>query len=276
MAQVAGKAHHAVRETEPWIKTAARLGYIAKGVVFAAIGLLALLAATGRGGGAADQKDAVNLLADLPFGPAIATVVGIGLLGYALWRLLEAIRNPEGQKAFKRIGYFISSVTYGGLGIAALRAALGSKEEADAKGAAATVLQQPGGQAILIVAGLVLLAAGVASIVNAWKASFMKVLCTEEMDEHARHVTKTAGRIGLAARGVVFMMTGSFLTKAGLDANAKEAGGIQEALQTLARSPYGPWLLGLMAIGLLSYAAYLALEAKYRRMAPLAASEGHG
>jgi len=269
MAQLAGNAHPAVRQAEPWIRIAARFGYIAKGVVFAAIGLLALLAAVGQGGRAADQKDAVNYLASLPFGPVIVAVIGVGLLGYALWRALEAIRNPEDQKALKRVGYGISAIAYGGLGIAALRAAMGSTAQGDTKGAAATVLLHPGGQSLLIAVGLFLLAAGAASLANAWKASFMKVLCTEEMDEHARHVTETAGRIGIAARGVVFLITGFLVGKAGLDANAREAGGIQEALQALARSSFGPWLLGLIALGLLSYAAYLALEAKYRRMVPI-------
>jgi uncharacterized membrane protein YidH (DUF202 family) len=269
MAQLAGNAHPVVQQAEPWVRTAARFGYLAKGVVFAAIGLLALLAAVGHGGRAADQKDAVNYLASLPFGPVIVVVIGIGLLGYALWRALEAIRNPEDHKALKRVGYGISAIAYGGLGIAALRAAMGSKDHTDARHTAATVLQHPGGQPLLIVVGLILLAAGVASLANAWKASFMKVLCTEEMDEHARRVTETAGRIGIAARGVVFLITGVLVAKAGLDANAHEAGGLEQALQTLAHSSFGPWLLGLMALGLLAYAAYLALEAKYRRMVPI-------
>lgn len=269
MAQVVGNARPTFRETEPWVRLAARLGYLAKGLVYGAIGLLAFLAATGRGGRAADQKDAVNFLSTLPFGPAIVGVVGIGLLGYALWRMLEAIRNPEGKKPLKRVGYAISAVVYAGLGIAALSVALGQKATGDSRQAAAKVLNVPGGQAALIVAGLILAVAGLGSLVNAAQSSFMKTLRTEAMDAHERRVTETAGRVGIAARGVVFLLSGFFVTKAGWGGDAHEAGGTEEALRALAHAPYGPWLLGIVAFGLLAYAAYLALEAKYRRMVPI-------
>ncbi len=270
MSQVYGRGLQVAREAEPWVRLAARLGILAKGVVYAAIGLLALLAATGRGGGAADQKDAVNLLSDLPFGRAIVGVVAIGLLGYALWGMLQAVRNPEGDKPTGRIAHAFSAIVYGALGFAALGAAMGDRASGSPQGTASNVLNAPGGQPLLILAGVAVLGMGVASLVKAWTKSFMKRLRTESMDGKERDVAQTAGRLGYAARGVVFLLTGLFVARAGLTADSNQAGGIEEALRTLARSPFGPWLLGAVALGLLAYAAYMVIEAKYRRMAPVA------
>ena len=75
-----------------------------------------------------------------------------------------------------------------------------------------------------------------------------------------------AGRAGYAARGIVFVVIGWFFVRAGLHANANEAGGLDRALSTLAHQPYGLWLLGVVATGLVAYGLYSCCEAYYRRI----------
>ena len=41
---------------------------------------------------------------------------------------------------------------------------------------------------------------------------------------------------------------------------------VAATLATLARQPYGPTLLGVVAAGLLAYGAYAIVESRYRRM----------
>ena len=53
---------------------------------------------------------------------------------------------------------------------------------------------------------------------------------------------------------------------AALEADPAEARGLAGALATLARQPYGPWLLGAVAVGFVAYGVYLFLEARYRRV----------
>ncbi|HEX8151415.1 MAG TPA: DUF1206 domain-containing protein, partial [Pyrinomonadaceae bacterium] len=75
-----------------------------------------------------------------------------------------------------------------------------------------------------------------------------------------------AGQVGLTARGVVFGIIGAFLIQAALHARAHEARGLGGALLALEQSPYGPWLLGAVALGLVIYGLYMFVEARYRRM----------
>ncbi|MCB0062153.1 MAG: DUF1206 domain-containing protein, partial [Caldilineaceae bacterium] len=49
-------------------------------------------------------------------------------------------------------------------------------------------------------------------------------------------------------------------------ANPNEAVGIGEALQKLAQQPYGPWLLGFVAVGLVAYGFFAIVLARYRRI----------
>jgi hypothetical protein len=70
----------------------------------------------------------------------------------------------------------------------------------------------------------------------------------------------------LAARGIVFCVSGFFLIQAARQSDASEARGLGEALQVLAQQPYGPWILGIVALGLVAYGIYMVLQARYRRL----------
>jgi hypothetical protein len=72
------------------------------------------------------------------------------------------------------------------------------------------------------------------------------------------------GSVGHVARGVVFGLIGVFVIKAAVDYKPKDAIGIDGALRKLVDAPYGPWLLGLVAAGLLAYGVYCAFDARYR------------
>jgi hypothetical protein len=86
------------------------------------------------------------------------------------------------------------------------------------------------------------------------------------MSATERKWTKRSGQAGLAARGVVFCIIGVFLIQAALSANPEEARGLGGALDTLAAQPYGPYLLGAVALGLVGYGVYCAVNARYRRI----------
>ncbi len=65
---------------------------------------------------------------------------------------------------------------------------------------------------------------------------------------------------------MVFCVVGAFLVVAGTSADPSQARGLGGVLAALAAQPFGPWLLGLVAVGLLSYGLFLLAEARYRRM----------
>src|SRR5437870_2821352 len=77
----------------------ARAGFVARGVIYGVIGILAVKLAIGAGGKTANQSGALKTIAHQPFGKVLLTLVAIGLAGYALWRLLHTLlrRGPEGS-----------------------------------------------------------------------------------------------------------------------------------------------------------------------------------
>ena len=86
------------------------------------------------------------------------------------------------------------------------------------------------------------------------------------MSETEEAVATGVGIIGLLARAVVFCLIGLFLVRAAWEYDPKQARGLDGALLELAQRPYGGFLLGAVAVGLLAYALYCFVQARYRRI----------
>jgi hypothetical protein len=273
-AEVRDKVEQSAVQAAPWVERLARFGYAAKGVVYVIIGILALQLAFGQGGEATGPEGALDTIGRQPFGRTLLAVMAVGLLSYALWRFVQAALDPEdkGRDAkglAQRAGYVVSGLTYGALGLLAGRMALGAASGEDGGGAqdwTAWLLAQPLGVWLVALAGLIVIGAGLYQLYYGLSGKFRDELKLHAMSRTEQTWATRSGRLGYAARGVVYAITGGFLVLAALRSDPQQAGGIGKALGELARQPYGPWLLGVVALGVLCYGIYAFVQARYRRI----------
>lgn len=258
-----------------WIDRLARFGYAAKGVVYALVGVLAVQAAFTGGGKTTDTKGALQTIISQPFGQILLTLVAIGLFGYVLWRFVEAIVDPEhhGSDAKgigKRIGYAISGIIYGALALTAVGMISGSQSTGgggtSTQGWTARLMSQPFGRWLVGVVGAIVVGVGFYHFYKAFTAKFRRKLKVREMSLKEEKWAIRIAKFGLVARGVVFVIIGFFLLQAAYQSDASEARGLAGVLDTLLRQPYGPWLMGLLALGLVAYGIYMGVQARYRRI----------
>lgn len=256
------------------IEPLARIGYTAKGVVYAVIGVLAVQTAFRAGGGTEGPRGAISTIGDQPFGQILLGLTALGLLGYVVWRFVTAAYDPEhpdeddAKSYVRRAGYAVSGFTYLGLALFAARGALGNGGQSSGNGqesAAQTLLQQPAGRWLVIIVGLVVLGVGLYQFYKAYTASFMKVYRKGEMSANQRTWAERLGRFGLGARGVTFLIIGFFFLQAGWQADPDEAGGIGEAFDAVVAQPFGPYLLALVALGFVAYGVFCLSRARYAR-----------
>jgi hypothetical protein len=265
-------AHKAKRQAQPWVVGLARLGFAAKGIVYAVIGFLALQAALGAGGQTTDSQGALHQIAQQPFGRILLVIMGFGLIGYALWRLVQAVVDPESNGSdakgiIKRIGYAGIGLIHCGLAFTAFAIALGAARGGSSEQTwTAKLLSQPLGQWLVSIVGLVVMGAGLYSCYQAYSTKFREKLKTEEMSHTQDTWVTRAGRFGLGARGVVLAIIGWFFIGAARQTDPGRSGGLERVLDTLAGQLYGRWLLGGMAVGLIAYGIYALAEARYRRI----------
>ncbi len=267
------RAENAARSARPWLERLARLGYATEGAMYALIGLLAAGVAFGSGCHATGQRGALEIVAGSPFGGVLVGLVALGFLGYALWRGVQAIMDPDGEGTDvkglgKRAGYGVSALVYAGLAFSAVGSILGSASRGGRTPDdwTALLLSWPLGQALVVCVGLAVVGLGLRELYQAYKARFLKYLELDEMGERARRWTERWGRLGVAARGLVFGVVGTFLIRAALEHDPQEARGLGGALQTLARQPSGAWLLGAVALGLVAYGLLMLSVARYRHI----------
>lgn len=242
------------------LTTLTRLGFAARGLLYLVIGSLIL-----RTGRTEDTSGALSVVAE-GGGRTLLVLMIAGLLAYGLWRLSDSAFNIERHESGKkgmaeRAGAAASGIVHLFLAWQAVRlfqqaGASSSSGGSGTQERAQTALQLPGGQLMLVIAGLVLLVVGAIQLKKAWKAEFLKHL---EPSVAQQPWARYTGQGGYAARGLVFLISGAFLTAAGFKEQAGEAGGMEEALTWLS----SPWD-SIVAVGFILFGLYSLIEARYR------------
>ncbi len=254
---------------------AVRAGFVTRSVTYGVVGAIALALAVGAGAAPAapDQQGALALIARAPLGKIAVAVAAAGLLAYALWKIGQGIfgRGPEGggdSDLLDRVGNVAGGIVYLAFFVVAVRILVGNSSSGSngPSKAAAGVLGWPGGAVIVGITGVVLIAISLYQIYDACRGGFAEDAKLGEMSPLERRTFMALGRVGLVARALVFGLIGYFVLVTAIDFNAHEAVGLDGALSRVHHEPYGPWLLGLAAVGLLVFAAYSLFEARYRRL----------
>lgn len=252
----------------------ARIGFAARGLVYILIGWFALDVAL-HGGETTDNQGALGTLAAGPLGHMLLAICALGFVGYAVWRLTEAIMDPENRSRtlkgkFERLGYVLSGICHIMLATAAGRLALaqtakqrGSPGDESAQGWSAWLLEQPGGEVLLVLVGILLLIVAAAQALKAYKARFDDLGGDVPAPDYVRWI----GRLGYAARALVFSLIGWFIISAALNHDPDRAGGLGEALEQLRAQDEGALILSVVAVGLGLFGLFSLIEARYRRMA---------
>lgn len=263
----AGEERLVRSDTFEWL---ARAGFVARGVVYLLIGILAIKLAAGDGGTSASQQGALRTIAAQPFGEVLLILVAVGLGGYALWRLARALigHGPEGSdKGVDRVAAFASGVVYTGLCAIAIEILLGSGSgSGGAQKTTAGVFGWPAGTWLVAIAGVALFGVGLYQGYRGLSKDFLKDSKTERMSPSIRRWIQRIGTVGHLARMLVFCLVGVFLVEAAIDYNPKQAVGLDGALAKLDHASYGPFALGLIAAGLIAFGGFSLSDARYRRI----------
>lgn len=248
---------------------AARAGLAARGVVYLLLGLLAWLVARGAQA-EVDQKGVLQQVIARPYGGFVVGLLALGFGAYALWRLSEAAFGVTGAKpgAGPRLQSLARGLVYAFFAVTAMGLLLGSRtsQAGQQRTLTAQVMQHPGGRWLVALVGVAVVAVGLMLVVEGLRLTFMRYFPAGALSPGVRTAVRQLGRIGTVARGAVFALAGALVVSAAWNYKPADAGGLDGALKTLRDQAYGPWLLGLAAIGLMIFGVYGLAEARYRRV----------
>jgi amino acid transporter len=247
----------------------ARLGLAARGTLYLLVGVLALMVAFGHKAGESDQRGAMQELTQHTGGSVVLLLVAIGLAGYALWRLSEAAFgvSGEGRKAGPRLQSLGRGLVYGALAVSAFTILIQGHGRSQAKqqqSYSARIMHHTAGRWLIGLIGVAVVVVGTVLVYRGLTRSFEKHFKLEEMSHASRRATEFLGVVGTAARGVVFGLTGVLVVIAAVQFDPKKARGIDGALMTLRDTPVGPWLLVVVALGLVIFGLFGLCEARWQ------------
>lgn len=255
----------------PLLAGLARAGLATRGVIYILIGVIAVEIATGSRGTQADNAGAVRLVAHNPAGSVLLWLLAIGFAGLTVWRLSEAAfgaRGRDGRGAARRLASLFLALVYGAVTYSVLRYALGvgapASSNSQSQDLTATAFRYTGGQAAVAIIGIVFMCGGVAIAYSAATRKFVKHLRLAATSATTRRIAEWLGQAGGVARGAVFCAVGTFLLVAALNRKPGQARGVDSALRSFAHTPLGPWLLIVIALGLVAFGLYSFCEARWR------------
>ncbi|MDT0649338.1 DUF1206 domain-containing protein [Autumnicola edwardsiae] len=251
----------------------ARTGYVAKGSVYAITGVLTFMAAFSLGGQKTGKLQVIEFLEKQPFGNALLILIGLGLLCYAGWRFIQSISDPEDigsdKKAkAKRTGFFVSGLIYLGLAIYSFMQLInmGPSSGSGGGGQSSSFLAGQTGVYIFAIIGTALAVAGFFQIKKAYTNEFLKKFNYKSISEEKRRKTiKNTGYLGLISRGIILGILAFFFIRAAIESNTSDIKSTTDAFSFIQDSAYGSWLLGAVAAGLVCYAIYMFMMARYRQ-----------
>jgi hypothetical protein len=276
MSNVAHSAEHEANTAEhnTAVQVLGRFGDICYGVVHIVVAVLAVRLAFGGSGHSVDQKGAVATIAAQPFGEVVLWLIAVGLVAFGAWQLLCAAVgfqwiDKEGKRTRRRIGAAGRAVGVLAIAVFTVKLLLSDPSkptDSQSKELTARLMSVSGGRILVGAAAVAILAVAAGTAYRGIGKRFMQDLDLAKLPgAGTARWTKRLGVVGFTAKGVAYAIVGILVLIAAITFNPNRAGGLDDALRTLAAQPFGVVLLVIVALGLASYGVYCFFEARCRK-----------
>ncbi len=212
---------------------------------------------------------ALAALAGKPLGYLLLWILALGFAGLAAWRLAQAASAPAAGANGLRLRALALGLAYAVAFFVILRFVVDGRTpppgDAVARDVTARILGWDGGQVVVLLIGLALLALGVLITLRGLRLAFVDDLRMGWMTQASRESVIWLGRFGYLARGVIVVGIGLATVVAAANYEPADAKGVDAVLHDFADSALGPWLLIVVSLGLMAFGVLSFLQAKYRR-----------
>jgi hypothetical protein len=250
----------------------ARGGFIGYGIIHLLFAWILFQVAFRGSRQESDQSGALKTLAGNDLGKVLLAVIGVGMIGLAIWQAFEAAIGESGPRTktaiAERVVSGVRAVLYLWLAFYAFKILNGANASMaqNQQSKSATIMAHSGGRWLIGLVGLVVLGVGIGIFVYGWKKKFLEHLNTQQMSPSVRKSTTRLGMAGYLAKGVAYAIAGVLVVTAAVTFDPNKARGLDAALKTLAGHPWGVWLLSLIGLGIAAFGIFCFAQARYRKV----------
>jgi hypothetical protein len=250
----------------------ARAGFVGYGIIHLLFAWVAFQVAFRGSGQESDQSGALKTLAGNGVGKVLLVLIGIGMIGLAVWQAFAAAIGESGPRTktaiAERVISGVRALLYLWLAFYAFKILNGANASMaqNQQSKSATIMAHSGGRWLVGFVGLVVIGVGIGIFLYGWKKTFLKRLNTQQMTPSVRKSTTRLGMAGYLAKGVAYAIAGVLVFIAAVTFDPNKARGLDAALKTLAGHPWGVWLLALIGLGIAAFGVFCFAQARYRRV----------
>lgn len=242
-------------------------GCIATGLIYLAIGVIAILSLMQIKEGGADESSLFVYLNKYVAGKFIVVIILLGTISYILWRIFEAIKDPyeygsNAKGLALRIGIALSTIADALIAYSAIQTLIGVTN-ASANGVpdeyrklVENVLSHESGNWIILITGGIISATAVIQLVYGFASGYKERLDIARFSSGIRHVIHILAWSGYLCRGIILGVTGFFLIKAGILENAHHVVNTDKAFDFIG-DHIGHTAFILVAVGTICYGLFM-------------------
>jgi hypothetical protein len=247
-----------------------RGSYLAKALLYAAVGLFTFKLAMGSNGPDPGRKEVLEQLTGSPFGKILIGLMALALAGHTLWRLAEIRYDPYEKGTgpggwLYRLNYLLSAITYGSLGYTAINLLIGKESGAGNQKQiwVAKLLQVEGGNWIIILVGTVLIVWAGLQLFKGVSGNVYKSLQLDHVHPLWKGMLRVCCFIGFMAVGGILASTGWYLIKGAWNEDPKWVKNMDNLIKALQTFPGGWWGQIALATALIMMAIFMLAMARY-------------
>ncbi|MBA2330480.1 MAG: DUF1206 domain-containing protein [Flavisolibacter sp.] len=257
------KATHIVH----WL---AKFGCIAIAIVYAMIGIVAILSFLKIKDGGADEGSILAFLADVPFGKVVIGIIFLGMLCFICWRIYETIKDPYNygndlHGLGKRTGIVLSALADALIAFAALQALLGNSsaqkdgQPQQEREMVADVLQWQAGELLIGGLGVVIIITAIVQFYYAISYSYKERFLIRHLSKTKQKLIHIVAWVGHFARGVILAIMGYFLLHASIANKPQDVVNTDKAFDFIG-DHIGHVYFILIAAGTITYGVFMILQ----------------
>ena len=250
----------------PTVQRFARVGWLAKGVLWTIIGVLAIRLALGEVGEEASESGALELVARQAGGRWMLFVLGFALILYVLWRLATAFLpgSTDLEGLAKRGGYLFSALAYCFITWTALTLAMSGRTEEEGSSVSRlseSLMTTTWGRALIGIVGVIALVSGAYFVYKGMDRRFEEQLYMARWSSPYSDLVEWTGIVGWIGRSIVIFLVGIFFSAAAISGSSENAKGLDGILSEVARNTtWGTIVVAAAGVGMLVYGIFLLLS----------------
>jgi hypothetical protein len=245
-------------------------GCVSTGIMYAGIGIIALLSFLKFRDGGADESSMLAILNNYLAGKIMIGALLLGITCYILWRFYEAFTDPyqygrHVKGIARRIGIALSTIADVLIVYAAVRILLGTShvqtngQPAEEREMVQRLLQLNNGSALVMGIGITYLATAVVQLYYGIARGYRERVDMARFSKRVQNMVHLLAWAGYFARGVILGIIGYFFVHAGATGDANTIVNTDKAFDFIGDHVGHPYFI-LTAIATICYGLFMMVQ----------------